>query len=82
MKIYNIGSMNIDYVYTVDHFVSASETLSSQAMHVFPGGKELNQSIAAFKAGAKIIHSAVIGDGGEFLPLPYPDQVPPPLFPT
>ena len=26
MKIYNIGSLNIDYVYTVDHFVSAGDS--------------------------------------------------------
>lgn len=26
MKIYNLGSLNIDYVYSVEHFVSAGET--------------------------------------------------------
>lgn len=67
MKIYNIGSLNIDYVYTVDHFVSAGETLSSLGMRVFPGGKGLNQSIATAKAGASVIHGAVVGDGGELL---------------
>ena len=27
MKIYNFGSLNIDYVYSVEHFVTAGETL-------------------------------------------------------
>jgi len=67
MKIYNLGSLNIDYVYEVDHFVSAGETLSSHKMTVFPGGKGMNQSVALAKAGATVIHGAVLGDGGEFL---------------
>ncbi len=67
MKIYSLGSLNIDYVYSVDHFVSAGETLSSEKMEVFPGGKGLNQSIAAAKAGATVLHGAYIGDNGQFL---------------
>ena len=67
MKIYNLGSLNIDYVYNVEHFVSAGETLSSEKLTIFPGGKGLNQSVAAAKAGAKVIHGAVIGNNGEFL---------------
>jgi len=67
MKIYNIGSLNIDYVYTVDHFVTAGETLSSEKMAVFPGGKGLNQSVALARAGANVIHGAVIGDNGSLL---------------
>ena len=42
MKIYNLGSLNIDYVYSVEHFVTAGETLPSDVMWVFPGGKGLN----------------------------------------
>lgn len=67
MKIYNLGSLNIDYVYAVDHFVCAGETQSSKSMTVFPGGKGLNQSVALARAGAKVIHGAVIGDSGELL---------------
>ncbi|MBQ2705144.1 MAG: ribokinase [Clostridia bacterium] len=66
-RIYNLGSLNIDYVYQVDHFVSAGETLSSNKLEVFPGGKGLNQSIALAKAGAKVVHGAVVGNEGEFL---------------
>lgn len=67
MKIYNLGSLNIDYVYNVEHFVSAGETLSSSEMEIFPGGKGLNQSVALARAGAKVIHGAVVGNQGEFL---------------
>lgn len=67
MKIYSLGSLNIDYVYSVDHFVSAGETLASDQMNIFPGGKGLNQSIALARAGAKVIHGAILGDNGDFL---------------
>lgn len=67
MKIYNIGSLNIDYVYNVEHFVSAGETLSSSQMEVFPGGKGLNQSVALARAGAQVVHGAVAGTQSEFL---------------
>ena len=32
MKILNLGSLNIDKVYSVPHFVEAGETLSSSKM--------------------------------------------------
>lgn len=67
MKIYNLGSLNIDYVYTVEHFVKAGETLSSQKMDIFPGGKGLNQSVALARAGADVVHGAVVGNDGMFL---------------
>ena len=66
MKILNFGSLNIDYVYQVDHFVSGGETLLSEGMEVFPGGKGLNQSIALARAGAQVYHAGAVGesDGG------------------
>ena len=67
MKIYNLGSLNIDYVYSVDHFVSAGETISSDKMEIFPGGKGLNQSVALARAGADVVHGALLGDGADFL---------------
>ncbi len=65
VKILNFGSCNIDYVYSVDHIVLPGETLSASKMEVFPGGKGLNQSVAAARAGAAVYHAGVIGrDGG------------------
>ena len=67
MKILNFGSLNIDKVYSVPHFVSAGETLSSTNYEEFPGGKGLNQSIALAKAGAEVYHAGKIGKDGLFL---------------
>lgn len=67
MKIYNLGSLNIDYVYEVSHFVAPGETLASDSMAIFPGGKGLNQSVALARAGVQVIHGGIVGDGGEFL---------------
>lgn len=67
MKIYSLGSLNVDYVYSVDHFVMAGETLASDNMSVFPGGKGLNQSVALARAGASVLHGAVVGKEGDFL---------------
>ncbi|KXL53146.1 ribokinase [Anaerotignum neopropionicum] len=67
MKILNFGSLNLDYVYNVDHFVQPGETLSSKGLYINCGGKGLNQSIAAAKAGNTVFHAGFIGKGGEIL---------------
>lgn len=67
MKIINIGSLNLDYVYHVDHFVRAGETIASSEMQVFPGGKGLNQSVALARAGASVVHAGKIGEDGVLL---------------
>lgn len=68
MKILNYGSLNIDYTYSVDHFVRGGETQSSKELCVFSGGKGLNQSIALSKSGAPVWHAGAVGQGdGEFL---------------
>ena len=54
MKVLNFGSLNLDKVYTVEHFVRAGETLSSSRLEEFCGGKGLNQSIAFARAGATV----------------------------
>ena len=48
--ILSYGSLNLDLVYQVPHFVQAGETLSSTSRTAHCGGKGLNQSIAAAKA--------------------------------
>lgn len=67
MKILNFGSCNIDYVYSMEHIVIPGETLPSRMLEVFPGGKGLNQSIAAARAGAKVYHAGALGEDGEML---------------
>ena len=67
MKVLCFGSLNIDYTYKVEHFVQKGETISSQSLQVFSGGKGLNQSIALAKAGADTYHAGAIGMDGRFL---------------
>ena len=67
MKVLNFGSLNLDYVYRVEHFAQPGETLSSTSQTVNPGGKGLNQSIALARAGAEVYHAGCLGVGGESL---------------
>lgn len=67
MNIINFGSCNIDYVYTLDHIVKTGETQTSYSLETFAGGKGLNQSVAAARAGGRVYHAGFIGQDGEFL---------------
>ena len=60
-KILNFGSLNIDNVYSVDHMLQPGETEPSFKREIFPGGKGLNQSVAASKAGAEVYHAGAVG---------------------
>lgn len=67
MKILNFGSLNYDYVYSVDHILQPGETSASFGMETFCGGKGLNQSIALAKAGAQVWHAGMVGEEGAML---------------
>lgn len=66
-KILSFGSLNVDYVYHVPHFVAPGETLAVSKRKVNCGGKGLNQSIAAARAGAAVFHAGKIGADGQIL---------------
>ena len=66
-RLVNLGSLCIDNVYRVPSIAGAGETLASDSVAVFPGGKGLNQSLAAARAGASVTHAGCIGDDGEWL---------------
>ncbi len=65
--ILNYGSLNIDHVYQVPHFVTPGETLSSDNYETFAGGKGANQSMALARAGAQVKHAGKLGRDGEWL---------------
>ena len=67
MRALNFGSLNLDYVYAVDHFVRPGETLAVLSRAVKAGGKGLNQSVALSRAGASVFHAGCLGAGGDFL---------------
>jgi ribokinase len=65
MRVLNIGSMNLDLVYSVDHIVQPGETEASFALDTFLGGKGLNQSMALAKAGVEVYQGGMIGEDGQ-----------------
>ncbi len=67
MKVLSLGSLNLDYVYAVDHFVQAGETLAASDRSIHRGGKGLNQSVALAQAGAETYHAGRIGTDGIML---------------
>ena len=66
-KILNFGSLNIDMVYSVPHFVSPGETLAADKVEFFPGGKGLNQSVALSRAGAEVFQGGKAAPDGKWL---------------
>ena len=66
-KLLCFGSLNIDYTYTVPHFVTPGETLPAEGMQIFSGGKGLNQSVALARAGLDVSLAGAIGEDGRFL---------------
>ena len=67
MRIINFGSINLDFVYQVGHFVQPGETINAMSFERFAGGKGFNQSIALARAGAKAIHVGQVGEDGRGL---------------
>lgn len=53
---FNLGSINLDHVYRVGHFVQPGETLASTSMQTLLGGKGANQSLALARSGAPVCH--------------------------
>lgn len=67
MKILNLGSLNIDFNYSLEHIMQTNETQAAHDMRTFPGGKGLNQSIAMARAGMEVHHAGFVGEDGAFL---------------
>ena len=65
MRVLNIGSLNLDYVYNLDHIVQPGETEASYELNVHLGGKGMNQSVALAKAGVDVYHGGMIGEDGQ-----------------
>ncbi len=63
MTLYNLGSINTDYVYSLDHLPAPGETLRAHEFQIGLGGKGLNISVAMMRAGAPVSHIGAIGVG-------------------
>lgn len=66
-KLVNLGSLCIDQVYRVPNIANAGETVASLGRGTYPGGKGLNQSLAAARAGVAVSHVGCVGADGEWL---------------
>ena len=51
MRVLNIGSLNLDHVYNVDHIITPGETEATGGLNLYLGGKGINQSIALESVG-------------------------------
>ncbi len=49
-----VGSLNVDVSLSVPRFVKPGETLRASALEIGPGGKGLNQAIAAARLGGRV----------------------------
>lgn len=67
MKILTIGSLNFDFVYSVNHVNLEGETISAHNLEQKHGGKGLNQSVALGRAGAEVSMAGCIGADGDEL---------------
>ncbi|MES2169384.1 MAG: ribokinase, partial [Actinomycetota bacterium] len=64
-----VGSANADIVFEVERIPSPGETLLADSAARYPGGKGLNQAVAAARAGAQTAFVGAVGsdDNGEAL---------------
>lgn len=67
MKILCFGSMNLDYVYSVDHIVGLGETQNTTSVNLNCGGKGLNQAVALARAGVPVWLAGLVGKDGKNL---------------
>lgn len=64
MTVFNFGSINLDHSYRVPHLPEPGETLTALSLHSGLGGKGANQSVAAARAGARVMHIGMVGPDG------------------
>ena len=63
MTVFCLGSINADHVYRLTALPRPGETLSARSHAVGLGGKGVNQSVAAHRAGARVVHVGAVGRG-------------------
>ena len=68
MTVFCLGSVNIDHFYRLPHLPVAGETLAATGYMRGLGGKGANQSVAALRAGAQVIHMGAIGTDDDYAP--------------
>jgi ribokinase len=64
-RLFVVGNAVSDLTLTVERAAHAGESILADSMQRTPGGKGLNQAVAAHRAGAAVVFHASIGDDGE-----------------
>lgn len=64
MAVWNLGSINIDVVYSVPHIPVPGETLAATERATYLGGKGANMSVAIARSGSRVYHIGAIGQDG------------------
>jgi len=59
-----IGSLNMDFVVSVEHLPAGGETVLGRNFRMIPGGKGANQAVAAAKLGANSVAVRMVGRVG------------------
>jgi ribokinase len=65
MTVLVFGSLNLDLVTYADKLPAIGETIIGEKLLRFPGGKGLNQAIAARRAGAEVLMVGSIGNDSD-----------------
>jgi ribokinase len=60
-----VGSANIDYTMVVPRLPAPGETVLASDLQVLPGGKGMNQAVAAARLGAAVTFVGAVGDDQE-----------------
>ena len=69
MTVVVVGSANVDLVVGLQRMPAPGETVMGHSFDRFPGGKGLNQAVAAARAGAQVAMVGAVGadEGGDWL---------------
>jgi ribokinase len=66
VTVFCLGSINIDHFYRLPHLPAPGETLAATGYFRALGGKGANQSVAALRAGARVVHMGAVGADDEW----------------
>lgn len=64
--IWNLGSINVDNIYALDHLPIAGETIAADRFSRGLGGKGANMSVAAARAAGRVAHIGAVGSDGKW----------------